>query len=43
MTQGALSGTTCPACGGQLKPDGTGRFTCEDCGETYDVTEMFMP
>jgi tRNA(Ile2) C34 agmatinyltransferase TiaS len=43
MTEGAVSGTTCPTCGGRLEPDGTGQFTCEDCGDAYDVTEMFMP
>ena len=38
----AVSGTTCRTCGGRLVSDGE-RYTCEDCGETYEILDMYLP
>ncbi len=38
-----MSGTVCPACEGRLAARGDGWYECDDCGEAYEVTDMFLP
>jgi len=38
-----IDGSTCPDCGGHVSTaDGTA-YVCDDCGRTYDSTDLFLP
>lgn len=38
-----ISGTKCRACGGLLEATAGDEYVCQDCGRSFEVTDMYMP
>lgn len=38
-----IDGSECPACGGRVATDNGTDYTCDDCGQAFDVADLFLP
>lgn len=38
-----IDGSECPACGGHVSTEDGTDYTCDDCGERFDVADLFLP
>jgi tRNA(Ile2) C34 agmatinyltransferase TiaS len=38
-----IDGSGCPACGGHVSTEDGTDYRCDDCGERFDVADLFLP
>lgn len=38
-----IDGSECPSCGGHVSTDNGTDYSCDDCGEAFDVADLFLP
>ena len=38
-----IDGSTCPACSGHVSTANGTEYECDDCGETFDSADLFLP
>ena len=43
VPQHMIDGSTCPLCSGHVSTENGTEYTCDDCGEAFDSTDLFLP
>ena len=38
-----INGSGCPNCGASVRTDDGTEYECPECGETFDVADLFLP
>jgi tRNA(Ile2) C34 agmatinyltransferase TiaS len=38
-----IDGSVCPECDGHVSTTNGTEYVCDDCGERYDVADLFLP
>jgi len=38
-----IDGAVCPECDGQVSTDNGTEYTCDGCGQAFDVADLFLP